>query len=197
MYHAPGESTVNAFLPYLPLMTVFGIPSERKHDVALTDARIFFSLVTLLGRRRCTLALPGRRSPQDARPASHRHLPHRGPSSGDWRRRHARRGLPVACHGVGAAEAAVRLGRRPGDRVRHEVHSVAAGRVGALRGAQSKRGTAPSPHVPRDAGRRRSGRGAVRAARTVGILRQCDFVPARLVGSQVTRGQPPSRAISS
>ena len=48
VYHAPGESTVDAFLPYLPLMTVFGIPSYRKHDVALTDARIFFSLVTLL-----------------------------------------------------------------------------------------------------------------------------------------------------
>jgi Glycosyltransferase family 87 len=29
-------------------MTVFGIPSEKKHDVVLTDARIFFSLVTLL-----------------------------------------------------------------------------------------------------------------------------------------------------
>ncbi len=48
VYHARGESTVDAFLPYLPLMTVFGIPSERKHDVALTDARIFFSLATLL-----------------------------------------------------------------------------------------------------------------------------------------------------
>jgi Glycosyltransferase family 87 len=46
--HTHGNSTVNAFLPYLPLMTVFGIPSERKHDVALTDARIFFSLATLL-----------------------------------------------------------------------------------------------------------------------------------------------------
>jgi membrane protein implicated in regulation of membrane protease activity len=48
VYHAPGQSTVNTFLPYLPLMTVFGIPSEKKHDVGLTDARIFFSLVTLL-----------------------------------------------------------------------------------------------------------------------------------------------------
>jgi hypothetical protein len=48
VYHARGESTVDAFLPYLPLMTVFGIPSTRKHDVGLTDARIFFSLVTLL-----------------------------------------------------------------------------------------------------------------------------------------------------
>ncbi len=48
VYHAHGESTVDTFLPYLPIMTVFGIPSERKHDVALTDARIFFSLATLL-----------------------------------------------------------------------------------------------------------------------------------------------------
>jgi hypothetical protein len=44
----PGQSVVNSFTPYLPIMTLFGIPSEKKHDVALTDARIFFSLVTLL-----------------------------------------------------------------------------------------------------------------------------------------------------
>ena len=44
----PGQSVVNSFTPYLPVMALFGIPSERKHDVALTDARIFFSLVTLL-----------------------------------------------------------------------------------------------------------------------------------------------------
>jgi Glycosyltransferase family 87 len=44
----PGQSVVNSFTPYLPIMALFGIPSERKHDVALTDARIFFSLVTLL-----------------------------------------------------------------------------------------------------------------------------------------------------
>jgi hypothetical protein len=48
VYHERGQSTVDTFLPYLPLMTVFGIPSERKHDVGLTDARIFFSLVTLV-----------------------------------------------------------------------------------------------------------------------------------------------------
>jgi hypothetical protein len=48
VYHAAGVSTVNAFYPYLPFMTVFGLPSEKKHDVALTDARIFFSLATLL-----------------------------------------------------------------------------------------------------------------------------------------------------
>jgi Glycosyltransferase family 87 len=63
IYHAPGESTVNAFLPYLPLMTVFGIPSERKHDVGLTDARIFFSLATLLVAAAALLLCPadGRR----------------------------------------------------------------------------------------------------------------------------------------
>jgi len=44
----PGQSVVNSFVPYLPIMTLFGIPSEKKHDVGLTDARIFFSLVTLL-----------------------------------------------------------------------------------------------------------------------------------------------------
>jgi hypothetical protein len=44
----PGVSPVNSFVPYLPLMTVFGMPSEKKHDIVLTDARIFFSLATLL-----------------------------------------------------------------------------------------------------------------------------------------------------
>jgi Glycosyltransferase family 87 len=46
--HTTGQATVNAFVPYLPLMTVFGMPSEKKHDIELTDARIFFSLATLL-----------------------------------------------------------------------------------------------------------------------------------------------------
>ena len=46
--HLPGVSPVNSFVPYLPLMTVFGMPSEKKHDIVLTDARIFFSLATLL-----------------------------------------------------------------------------------------------------------------------------------------------------
>jgi hypothetical protein len=48
LYHPRGEPAYEGFLPYLPLMTVFGIPSERRHDVDLTDARIFFSLATLL-----------------------------------------------------------------------------------------------------------------------------------------------------
>jgi hypothetical protein len=48
VYHQPGISTVNSFNPYLPIMDAFGIPSERKHDVGLTDARIFFSAATLL-----------------------------------------------------------------------------------------------------------------------------------------------------
>jgi hypothetical protein len=44
----PGQSAANSFVPYLPLMTVFGMPSEKKHHIVLTDARIFFSLATLL-----------------------------------------------------------------------------------------------------------------------------------------------------
>ena len=85
VYHAPGESTVDAFLPYLPLMTVFGIPSERKHDVALTDARIFFSLATLLVAAAALWLCPadGRRKMRAA--SSHRHLPHCCPSARDRR----------------------------------------------------------------------------------------------------------------
>jgi len=48
IYHPKGQPVYEGFLPYLPLMTVFGLPSDRKHDVVLTDARIFFSLATLL-----------------------------------------------------------------------------------------------------------------------------------------------------
>jgi len=47
VYRVPGEPTYEGFLPYLPLMTVFGLPSARHHDIRLTDARIFFSLATL------------------------------------------------------------------------------------------------------------------------------------------------------
>jgi uncharacterized membrane protein len=54
---------VNAFYPYLPFMTVFGLPSEKKHDIVLTDARIFFSLATLLvaGTALCLSSADGRR----------------------------------------------------------------------------------------------------------------------------------------
>jgi hypothetical protein len=44
----PGLPTYENFFPYLPLMTVFGLPSSTKAPVQVTDARIFFSLVTLL-----------------------------------------------------------------------------------------------------------------------------------------------------
>ncbi len=43
-----GEPTYESFFPYLPLMTVFGLPSSTHEPVRLTDARIFFSVVTLL-----------------------------------------------------------------------------------------------------------------------------------------------------
>jgi hypothetical protein len=44
----PGEPAVDAFYPYLPLMTVFGLPSSLHAPTQLTDARIMFSGVTLL-----------------------------------------------------------------------------------------------------------------------------------------------------
>ena len=43
-----GEPTSENFYPYLPLMTVFGLPSSTKEPIALTDSRIFFSMVTIL-----------------------------------------------------------------------------------------------------------------------------------------------------
>ncbi|MGP0029346.1 MAG: glycosyltransferase 87 family protein, partial [Acidimicrobiales bacterium] len=47
VYRVPGQPTYEGFFPYLPLMTVFGLPSASHHGVRLTDARIFFSLATL------------------------------------------------------------------------------------------------------------------------------------------------------
>jgi hypothetical protein len=47
LYRVKGEPTYEGFLPYLPLMTLFGLPSAHHHDIVLTDARIFFSLATL------------------------------------------------------------------------------------------------------------------------------------------------------
>ncbi len=44
----PGEPAYESFFPYLPLMAVFGLPSSTHQPVQLTDARIFFSVVTLL-----------------------------------------------------------------------------------------------------------------------------------------------------
>ena len=43
-----GEPPYEAFYPYLPLMTVFGLPSSLHAPIRLTDARIVFSGVTLL-----------------------------------------------------------------------------------------------------------------------------------------------------
>ncbi|MGH8996858.1 MAG: glycosyltransferase 87 family protein, partial [Acidimicrobiales bacterium] len=43
-----GEPDYESFYPYLPLMTVFGLPSSTHAPIRLTDARIMFSGVTLL-----------------------------------------------------------------------------------------------------------------------------------------------------
>jgi hypothetical protein len=44
----PHEPAYESFFPYLPLMIVFGLPSSTHHPIRLTDARIFFTAVTLL-----------------------------------------------------------------------------------------------------------------------------------------------------
>ncbi len=44
----PGEPTYESFYPYLPLMTVFGLPSSLHAPERLTDARVAFSGFTLL-----------------------------------------------------------------------------------------------------------------------------------------------------
>ena len=46
-YHAPGEPNYPGFLPYLPLMAMMGIPSEIWPTNGLSDARIFFCVITI------------------------------------------------------------------------------------------------------------------------------------------------------
>lgn len=44
----PGEPGYEAFFPYLPLMAVFGLPASAHGAVGVSDARIFFTLVTFM-----------------------------------------------------------------------------------------------------------------------------------------------------
>jgi hypothetical protein len=44
----PGEPAYDAYNPYLPLMSLFGLPSSTKAPRRLTDARVAFSLITIL-----------------------------------------------------------------------------------------------------------------------------------------------------
>ncbi|HXQ18796.1 MAG TPA: glycosyltransferase family 87 protein [Acidimicrobiales bacterium] len=44
----PGVPSFESFFPYLPIMAAFGLPSSTHGPRELTDARIFFSVVTLL-----------------------------------------------------------------------------------------------------------------------------------------------------
>ncbi len=43
-----GQPAYELFFPYLPLMTVFGLPSSTHGGLRLTDARIFLSLTTIV-----------------------------------------------------------------------------------------------------------------------------------------------------
>jgi hypothetical protein len=51
-----GEPAFESFFPYLPIMSLFGLPSSTHGPIELTDARILFSLVTLLAVA-CALTL--------------------------------------------------------------------------------------------------------------------------------------------
>ncbi len=44
----PGQPAADAFFPYLPGMAVFGLPSGTDAPARLTDARVVFSLITIL-----------------------------------------------------------------------------------------------------------------------------------------------------
>jgi hypothetical protein len=46
--YTPGEPEYENFFPYGPVMSAFGLPSSTKAPVDVTDARIFFSAVTIL-----------------------------------------------------------------------------------------------------------------------------------------------------
>lgn len=51
-----GEPAFESFFPYLPVMSLFGLPSSTHGPIELTDARILFSVVTLLAVA-CALTL--------------------------------------------------------------------------------------------------------------------------------------------
>ncbi|HXQ58922.1 MAG TPA: glycosyltransferase 87 family protein [Acidimicrobiales bacterium] len=44
----PGQPAYDVYNPYLPLMSLFGLPSSTKAPRRLTDARVVFSLITIL-----------------------------------------------------------------------------------------------------------------------------------------------------
>lgn len=44
----PGQPAYNVYDPYLPLMSLFGLPSSTKAPPRLTDARVAFSLFTIV-----------------------------------------------------------------------------------------------------------------------------------------------------
>ncbi|HML00707.1 MAG TPA: glycosyltransferase family 87 protein [Acidimicrobiales bacterium] len=47
--HAPaGQPAYDVYNPYLPLMSLFGLPSSTKAPPRLTDARVAFSLITIV-----------------------------------------------------------------------------------------------------------------------------------------------------
>ncbi len=47
-YHAPGQPNFQGFLPYLPLMALFGLPSSQWPTSGFSDARVFFCLTTIV-----------------------------------------------------------------------------------------------------------------------------------------------------
>jgi len=59
----PGQPAYESFFPYLPLMIVFGLPSSTR-DPTLSDARIFFSIATLLATAGALALSRGSREPK-------------------------------------------------------------------------------------------------------------------------------------
>ena len=144
----PGEPTYESFFPYLPLMAVFGLPGSTHEPVRLTDARIFFSVVTLLVVAGALALCRGPSGRQVPHPPGAHGPAHGGPAVGHRGRRHADRGLPAAGHGAGPAAPPGVERLRARDRLGHEVHRLAAGRPGPVR-------------RPRPEGRRAPGRMAL------------------------------------
>lgn len=60
----PGEPEYENFFPYGPVMSAFGLPASTKAPIRLTDARIFFSLFTLIVTAVSLSVLRGPREPR-------------------------------------------------------------------------------------------------------------------------------------
>ena len=188
----PGQPTYESFFPYLPLMTVFGLPASTKGPLRLTDARIFFSLFTLVVTAVALVLCRGPTGPKVRTLQVLTVLPTAA--------------LPLATGGDDMVVVALLLlamvlaqQRRPGwsgivlgVASSDEVHRLAPGRPRPLRRPRPRRAAVARPHGSRHAGRGCPRRDALHLPQPPRLLGERDPVPPRPGRRGVAGGQPSS-----